>query len=172
MSEAFTIAAIATPPAVGGIGILRVSGPSALRVAARLAPGVPERPEPRRAYFTDFTDKAGAVLDQGLFLYFQAPHSFTGEDVVELQAHGSPRLLELLLRAVLEDAEVRPAGAGEFTRRAFLNGRLDLARAEAIADLVSAQSEAAVRAAAAQVRGALSEKVRGLRAPLVDLHAD
>jgi tRNA modification GTPase len=172
MSEAFTIAAIATPPAAGGIGILRVSGPAALRVTARLAPGVPQGPEPRRAYFTDLTDATGAVLDQGLFLYFQGPRSFTGEDVVELQAHGSPRLLELLLRAVLSDTDVRPARPGEFTRRAFLNGRLDLARAEAIADLVSAQSEAAVRAAAAQVRGALSEKVRGLRAPLVDLHAD
>lgn len=172
MKDAFTIAAVATPPSAGGIGILRVSGPAALRAAARLVPNVPASPEPRRAYFTDFTDAGGAVLDQGLFLYFQAPHSFTGEDVVELQAHGSPRLLELLLRAVLSDADVRPAGPGEFTRRAFLNGRLDLARAEAVADLVSARSEAAVRAAAAQVRGALSEKVRGLRAPLVALHAE
>lgn len=172
MAGGFTISAIATPPAAGGIGILRISGEHALEVGLRLAPRAPRPPEPRRAYFTELTDRSGAVLDEGLFLYFQAPHSFTGEDVVELQAHGSPRLLELLQAEVLRDERVRPAGPGEFTRRAFLNGRMDLAKAEAVADLVGADSEASVRAAAAQVKGSLSERVRAVRQPLVELHAD
>jgi tRNA modification GTPase len=127
---------------------------------------------PRHAYFTPFVDGAGAVLDEGLFLYFRAPHSFTGEDVVELQAHGSPRLLRMLLARALEHPEVRPAGPGEFTRRAFLNGRMDLTRAEAVADLVAADSEAAVRAAAAGLAGALAQRVRALEEPLRALHAD
>ncbi len=172
MTESSTIVAVATAPASGGIGVLRISGPAALEACASLAPGVPPSPAPRHAYFTDFVDRQGAVLDQGLFLLFRAPHSLTGEDVVELQAHGSPRLLAMLQAEVLADARVRLASPGEFSRRAFLNGRLDLARAEAVADLVVADSEAAVRAAAAQVQGALSERVRQLRVPLVDLHAD
>ena len=163
---------MATPPAAGGVGIIRISGADALAVAARVAPGIPARPEPRRAYLTPFTDIEGRVLDEGLFLFFQAPHSFTGEDVVELQAHGSPRLLELLQAELLRDGRVRPAAPGEFTRRAFLNGRMDLSRAEAVADLVSAESEAAVRAAAAQVTGALSERLHALCAPLKELHTD
>jgi tRNA modification GTPase len=141
-------------------------------VGRKLAPGVPAEPTPRHAYLAAFVDAEGRTLDEGLFLYFRAPYSFTGEDVVELQAHGGPRLLQLLLARVLEDGRVRPARPGEFTRRAFLNGRLDLARAEAVADLVAADSEAAVRAAAAGLSGALSERIRALEDPLRALHAD
>ncbi|WP_093524777.1 tRNA modification GTPase [Stigmatella erecta] len=172
MSPQGTIVALATAPAAGAVGILRLSGPAALEVGRRLAPGVPVSPVPRHAYLASFVDVAGRPLDEGLFLYFRAPHSFTGEDVVELQAHGSPRLLQLLLARVLEDARVRPAHAGEFTRRAFLHGRMDLTRAEAVADLVAADSEAAVRAAAAGLSGGLATRVRALEEPLRALHAD
>ena len=167
-----TLVALATAPAAGAVGILRLSGPAALEVGRGLAPRVPEAPVPRHAYLTPFVDGAGAVLDEGLFLYFRAPNSFTGEEVVELQAHGSPRLLRMLLARALEHPEVRPAGPGEFTRRAFLNGRIDLTRAEAVADLVAADSEAAVRAAAAGLAGALAQRVRALEEPLRALHAD
>ncbi|QRK11139.1 tRNA uridine-5-carboxymethylaminomethyl(34) synthesis GTPase MnmE [Archangium violaceum] len=167
-----TLAALATAPAAGAVGILRLSGPAALEAGRMLAPGVPASPSPRHAYLASFVDASGAVLDSGLFLYFRAPHSFTGEDVVELQAHGSPRLLRMLLSRALEHPAVRPAGPGEFTRRAFLNGRIDLTRAEAVADLVAADSEAAVRAAAAGLAGALASRLRGLEEPLRSLHAD
>jgi len=167
-----TIAAIATGPARGGIGVLRISGPLAIEAARRVVPGLAPSPAARHAYFLPFTDGAGAVVDEGVALYFQAPASFTGEDVVELHAHGAPRLLQLLLEAVTSLAGVRIAEPGEFTRRAFLNGRIDLTRAEAVADLIAADSEAAVRAAAAQLAGALSEQLRAVRTPLVALHAD
>ena len=167
-----TLAALATAPTAGAVGILRLSGPVALDVGRLLAPGVPASPTPRHAYLASFVDASGAVLDEGLFLYFRAPHSFTGEDVVELQAHGGPRLLRMLLARALEHPAVRPAGPGEFTRRAFLNGRIDLTRAEAVADLVAADSEAAVRAAAAGLAGALAARVRALEEPLRALHAD
>ncbi len=172
MSARATIAALATAPAAGAVGILRLSGPDALAVGRALAPALPAEPTPRHAYLAAFVDAQGQALDEGLFLYFRAPHSFTGEDVVELQAHGGPRLLRLLLERVLEDERVRPARPGEFTRRAFLHGRIDLTRAEAIADLVAADSEAAVRAAAAGLSGALATRVRSLEEPLRSLHAD
>ncbi len=165
-----TIAAIATGPARGGIGVLRLSGPSALPAARALAPSLPLSPAPRHAYLV--TLGAGEALDEALALYFPAPHSLTGEDVLELHPHGSPRLLSLLLGRLLQQPGVRLAEPGEFTRRAFLNGRIDLARAEAVADLVAADSERAVRAAAAQLSGGLSKRVREVREPLVELHAD
>ena len=167
-----TVCAIATAPAAGGIGVIRISGPLAVPASLPLAPRVPRAPEARRAYFTELTDRGRAPLDQGLFLFFAAPNSYTGEDVVELQAHGGPRLLSLLLREVLGDGRVRLAEAGEFSRQAFLNGRMDLTRAEAVATLVSAESEAAVRAAASQLSGSLAGRVREVRAPLADLRAD
>ncbi len=170
MSETVTIAAIATGPARGGIGVLRLSGPRSLEAARSLAPSLPPSPAPRHAYLV--TLGQGETLDEALALYFPAPHSLTGEDVVELQAHGAPRLLSLLLGKLLAQPGVRLAEPGEFTRRAFLNGRVDLARAEAVADLVAADSERAVRAAAAQLAGGLSQRVRQVRAPLVDLAAD
>ncbi|MHB8875896.1 MAG: tRNA modification GTPase [Myxococcaceae bacterium] len=167
-----TIVAIATAPAAGGVGIVRLSGPRALQAALPLCPGAPGSPEPRHAYLCEFVDEAGRPLDQGLFLYFRAPGSFTGEEVVELHAHGSLRLLELLVGRVLASGLARAAEPGEFTRRAFQNGRLDLARAEAVADLVAAGSEAAVRAAAAQAGGALSARVGALREGLLRLRAE
>lgn len=167
-----TIAAIATGRAPGGVGIVRLSGPGSLAIAQALCPALPAAPEPRRAYFTALCDGHGGTLDQGLALYFQAPASFTGEDVVELHAHGGTRLLELLLAAVLAEGRARLAEPGEFTRRAFANGRIDLSRAEAVADLVAADSEAAVRAAAAQVRGSLASRVAAVRASLLGLYAD
>lgn len=167
-----TIAAIATGPARGGIGVVRISGPASIEAARRVAPQLPPSPAARHAYFVAFTDAAGTLVDEGLALYFQAPASYTGEDVVELHGHGSPRLLQLLLEAVTQHPAVRIALAGEFTRRAFLNGRIDLARAEAVADLIAAESEAAVRAAAAQLSGALSQRLQAVRAPLLALHAD
>ncbi|MBU8897224.1 50S ribosome-binding GTPase [Corallococcus sp. M34] len=171
-SGSVTIVALATAPAAGAVGILRLSGPDALEVGRRLAPSVPAEPTPRHAYLATFVDAAGRMLDEGLFLYFRGPRSFTGEDVVELHAHGSPRLLRLLLGRVLEDARVRLALPGEFTKRAFLQGRIDLTRAEAVADLVAADSEAAVRAAAAGLSGALAGRVRELEEPLRALHVD
>lgn len=167
-----TIVAIATGPGAGGIGIIRLSGPASLSVARRVASALPESPRARHAYFTRLTDASGATLDEGLVLYFPAPHSFTGEDVVELHAHGSPRLLSLLLSQLLEVDQVRLAHAGEFTRRAFVSGRIDLARAEAAADLVAAESEAQVRAAAAQLAGELSLRLEAVRGPLLALQAD
>jgi tRNA modification GTPase len=172
MSGHATLVALATAPAPGAVGLVRLSGPAALEAARRIAPGVPEQPVPRHAYLARFVDAEGQVLDEGLFLYFRAPHSFTGEEVVELHAHGSPRLLRMLLARALEDSRVRAAGPGEFTRRAFLHGRLDLTRAEAIADLVAADSEAEVRAAAAGLTGQLAERLRRLEQPLRELQAD
>lgn len=167
-----TIAAIATGPSAGGIGVVRLSGTRALAAARIVAPTLPASPQPRHASLVEFVDETGAVVDEGVVLFFRGPRSYTGEDVVELQAHGSPRLLRLLLERVTTVEGVRLAEPGEFTRRAFLNGRIDLARAEAVADLVGAQSVAAVRAAAALVSGELSRRLTGLRQPLVDLVAD
>lgn len=167
-----TIAAIATGPARGGIGVLRISGPMAIEAARRVARRLPPSPAPRHAYFLSFTDAGGVAVDEGVAIYFQAPASYTGEDVIELHAHGAPRLLRLLLEEVTKSPGVRVAEGGEFTRRAFLNGRIDLARAEAVADLIAADSEAAVRAAASQLSGALSLQLSAVRTPLAELHAD
>ena len=172
LASTSTIAAIATGPAAGGIGIVRVSGPRAVVAARRVARGLPALLTPRHAYFTRFADASGQVLDEGLALYFPAPHSFTGEDVVELHAHGAPRLLSLLLAEVLREEGVRLATAGEFTRRALLSGRVDLSRAEAVADLVAAESEAQVRAAAAQLAGELTDRLAAVHGPLLALQAD
>ncbi len=167
-----TIAAIATGPAAGGIGVIRISGPNALPALRRVAPSLPAEIRPRHAYFTHFTADDGTTLDEGLALFFAGPASFTGEDVAELQLHGAPRLLSLLLTRVLKEPGVTLAQPGEFTQRAFLNGRMDLARAEAVADLIAADSEASVRAASAQLSGGLSVRVRAIREPLLALFAD
>src|SRR5687768_13825072 len=132
-----TIAAIATPPGKGGIGIVRVSGP---RVPALIADYF-ERPlSPRQAELRPFRDRSGEILDHGIALFFEAPHSYTGEHVLELQAHGGPVVLSLLLRCMLE-LGARQARPGEFTERAFLNDKLDLAQAEAVIDLIDSSSE-------------------------------
>lgn len=160
-----TIFAIATPPGIGGIGVIRLSGPESLRLA-RTITGRDLRP--RHAHYCHFLDGEGQALDQGIALYFSAPHSFTGEEVVELQGHGGPVVQQLLARRLAE-LGARMARPGEFSERAFLNDRLDLAQAEAIADLVSAGTEAAARAAQRSLDGALSKRVGELQERLTAL---
>ncbi len=160
-----TIAAIATPPGRGGVGIVRVSGPGVKAIAEGVAGGLPP---PRHASFRNFLDVDGGVIDQGLVLYFQAPHSFTGEEVLELQGHGGPVVMDLLLRRVLQ-LGARLARPGEFSERAFLNDRLDLAQAEAVADLIDAETEAAARLASRSLQGAFSRRIRELTEQLVEL---
>lgn len=169
--EPSTIVAAATAPARSGVGILRLSGPESLAFARTLCPDLPAKVLPRHAHLTRMTDTGGAVLDEGLLLHFPSPHSYTGEDVVELQLHGSPHVLEMLTDALVALGAL-PAEPGAFTRRAFLNGRMDLARAEAVADLIAAESDAAVRASAAQLRGALGSELSRIQAPLLELRAD
>jgi tRNA modification GTPase len=160
-----TIAAIATPAGRGGIGIVRVSGPAVPEIAA----GVLGRlPPPRQALLWPFADAGGAQLDTGLALFFPAPHSFTGEDVLELHGHGGPVVLSLLLKRVCE-LGARIARPGEFSERAFLNDKLDLAQAEAIADLIDSGSEQAARAAMRSLRGEFSRRVHELVELLVAL---
>ena len=167
MTSNDTIAAIATPPGAGGVGIVRVSGPRA-RAIARTLTG--KDPQARRVYIRAFRDCHGAILDRGLAVFFVAPKSFTGEDVLELHAHGSPVVLKLLLRRVCE-LGARQARAGEFSERAFLNGKLDLVQAEAVADLIAAGSDAAARAALRSLEGDFSKSVQALFEALVDLRA-
>ena len=153
-----TIAAVATPPGRGGVGIVRVSGPAASAIAAAV---LGQCPPPRHAAYLPFRDDAGQVLDQGIALYFPGPHSFTGEDVLELQGHGGPVVLDMLLRRVLA-LGARPARPGEFSERAFVNGKLDLAQAEAVADLIDSASEAAARSALRSLEGVFSRRVHDL----------
>ena len=160
-----TIAAIATAAGAGGVGIIRISGPDARAVAAAFF-SKPLRQ--RYAHFAKFCDADGVEIDHGLLLYFQAPNSFTGEDVVELQVHGSPVALAMLLRRCFQ-LGARHARAGEFTERAFLNHKLDLAQAEAVADLIAAQSEAAAMAAVRSLEGEFSKRVESVLAELTDL---
>src|SRR5690606_35533285 len=142
-SNSDTIVAIASSAAAGGIGMLRVSGPASANIARAL--DCPEL-RPRHAHYARFRDAQGEVIDDGIALYFPGPRSFTGEDVVELQGHGSPVVLRQLLARCIE-LGARPARPGEFSERAFLNGKLDLAQAEAIADLIAAGDVRAARAA-------------------------
>ncbi|MDE3989687.1 tRNA uridine-5-carboxymethylaminomethyl(34) synthesis GTPase MnmE [Glaesserella parasuis] len=154
-----TIAAQATPIGRGGIGILRVSGPLATEVAQAV---LGKCPKPRIADYLPFKDEDGTVLDQGIALFFKAPHSFTGEDVLELQGHGGQVILDLLLNRILKVKGVRIARAGEFSEQAFLNNKLDLAQAEAIADLIDATSEQAARSALKSLQGEFSNKINEL----------
>jgi len=160
-----TIAAIATATGRAGVGILRVSGPAVEAIARALLGRVPL---PRRALLRDFLDSSGEPIDQGIALYFPRPHSFTGESVLELQGHGGPVVLDLLLQRVLE-LDARLARPGEFSERAFLNGKLDLVQAEAVADLIDAGTAAAARLAGRTLRGRLSERVGDLVEGLIRL---
>ncbi len=162
-----TIAALATPPGVGGIGIVRLSGPGVRALGEGLL-GV--LPPPRHAAYRIFRDAAGLPIDHGIALFFPAPRSYTGEDVLELQGHGGPVVLDLLLRRALE-LGARPARPGEFSERAFLNGKLDLSQAEAVADLIEASSEVAVRSALSSLEGVFSTKVRALIEGLIRLRS-
>jgi tRNA modification GTPase len=153
-----TIAALATPPGRGGIGVIRVSGPLASSIAREI---LGELPRPRRAVLRPFRDADGQTIDQGLALYFPAPSSFTGEDVLELHGHGGPVVMDMLLARTLQ-LGARIAEAGEFSRRAFLNDKLDLAQAEAIADLIDSGSVEAARAALRSMQGEFSVAVNSL----------
>lgn len=154
-----TIVAQATAPGRGGIGILRVSGPLATKVAQAI---LGKCPKPRMADYLPFKDADGTILDQGIALYFKSPNSFTGEDVLELQGHGGQVVLDLLLKRILQIDGIRLARPGEFSEQAFLNDKLDLAQAEAIADLIDATSEQAVRSALKSLEGEFSKKVNAL----------
>jgi tRNA modification GTPase len=160
-----TIAAVATPPGRGGIAIVRVSGSRSAEVARALLGCLPIA---RRATLGRFRDRDGGLIDEGLALFFPAPRSFTGEDVLELHGHGGPVVVDLLLRRVL-DLGARLARPGEFTERAFLNDRLDLAQAEAVADLIDAGTEQAARAAVCSLEGHFSERIRALVDNLIQL---
>ncbi|PHR66680.1 MAG: tRNA uridine-5-carboxymethylaminomethyl(34) synthesis GTPase MnmE [Idiomarina sp.] len=151
-----TIVAQATPPGRGGVGIVRVSGPAARRVAERM---LGHCPAPRKAEYLPFKDLEGAVLDEGIALFFQGPNSFTGEDVLELQGHGGPVLIDMIIKAILDFPDVRPARPGEFSERAFLNDKLDLTQAEAIADLIDTTSEQAAKAALQSLQGGFSHEI-------------
>ncbi len=154
-----TIVAQATPIGRGGVGILRVSGPLATEVAKAV---VGKELKPRLANYLPFMDADGTVLDQGIALFFKAPNSFTGEDVLELQGHGGQVILDILLKRILEVRGVRIARAGEFSEQAFLNDKLDLTQAEAIADLIDATSEQAARSALKSLQGEFSNKINQL----------
>ena len=160
-----TIAAIASAPGAAGVGVVRVSGPAVPSIAQALLGRVPQ---PRHAHFAAFRDAASELIDRGLLLHFPAPASYTGEHVLELQGHGSAVLLDALLRRVCE-LGARLARPGEFTERAFLNGKLDLAQAEAVADLIAARSQAGARAALQSMEGVFSRKVEALLQALIAL---
>ncbi len=162
-----TIAAIATPAGRGALGVVRISGPLVRELAQRVLGAVPPA---RRAHFARFRDARGTAADEGLALYFPAPDSYTGEDVLELQGHGGAVVLQQVLRACL-DAGARLAEPGEFTRRAFLEGKLDLAQAEAVADLIDASSREAARAALRSLAGEFSAAVSTIAEQLVELRA-
>ncbi len=157
------IAAIATAPGRGGIGVVRASGKSLAPLMSALFPNATLKP--RHATYLPFTNVDGSIIDQGIALWFRGPHSYTGEDVLELQGHGGPVVLQMLLTRVLEaGAEIglRLAEPGEFTRRAYLNDKLDLAQAEAVADLIDASTEAAARSATQSLSGAFSKTIHAL----------
>ncbi len=160
-----TIAAVATAPGRGGIGVVRVSGPRAKAVAITLSG---REPTPRHAHYGPFHADDGEVIDEGLLLFFPGPHSFTGEDVLELQGHGGPVVMDMLLQRCVA-LGVRLARPGEFSERAFLNDKLDLAQAEAIADLIEASSTQAARNAVRSLQGDFSRRVHQLTESLVQL---
>ncbi|MCB1827514.1 MAG: tRNA uridine-5-carboxymethylaminomethyl(34) synthesis GTPase MnmE, partial [Coxiellaceae bacterium] len=160
-----TIAAVATPPGKGGVAIVRVSGPKALAIAQQL---LGQTLAPRKAYFLPFKNADEVVIDEGVALYFKAPFSFTGEDILELQGHGGPVVIDRLLQATLKSG-ARLANPGEFSERAFLNNKIDLAQAEAIADLINASSEQAAQSAMRSLQGEFSKKIHVLLEKLIAL---
>jgi len=167
MTDRDIIAAISTAPGRGGIGVVRISGPRLEKILSGI---VSRALAPRRAILADFIDAQGLAIDQGIALYFPAPHSYTGEDVLELHGHGGPVVLQLLLKRCLE-LGARPAQPGEITRRAYLNDRIDLAQAESVADLIDASTAEAARSAVRSLQGALSQRVDELVQGLIELRA-
>lgn len=162
-----TIAAIATAPGRGGIGVIRVSGPELCGFSRQLCS---QEPQPRQATLAGFRDAEGRLIDTGLLLYFPSPHSFTGEDVLELHGHGGTVVMQMLLSRCL-DLGARLAEPGEFTRRAYLNGKLDLAQAEAVIDLIDAATTAAARSAVRSLQGEFSREINALLEQLTELRA-
>jgi len=169
------IAAIATAPGRGGVGIVRISGKNLEPLIESLF-GNPEKPglrlQPRHVHFLPFQDAQGNVIDKGVVLYFKGPNSYTGEDVLELQGHGGPIVMQMLLSRCLEagsDLDIRLAEPGEFTRRAFLNNKLDLAQAEAVADLIDASTIEAARSASRSLSGAFSKEIHDVADRIVNL---
>ncbi len=162
-----TIAAIATPSGRGAVGIVRISGAQVPRIAREI---LGTEPAPRRARLANFLDARGDSIDQGLAVYFPAPQSFTGEHVLELQGHGGPLVLDLLLQRELE-LGCRMARPGEFSERAFLSGKIDVAQAEAVADLIGAGTAAAAKAAVRSMRGEFSARIEELQMQLTELRA-
>lgn len=160
-----TITALATASGRAGVGIIRLSGPHALPIAEKILHFTPKN---RHAHYCDFYDQNGQRLDQGIALYFKSPHSFTGEDVVEFQAHGGPVILDLLIKTVLAYGG-RLAQAGEFSQRAFLNDKLDLVQAEAISDLINSSSEQAARSALRSLQGEFSRKIESIVNDLIGI---
>lgn len=160
-----TIAAIATAPGAGGIGVVRVSGPLSTSIATQI---LGHCPPPRHAAYLSFLQADGALIDRGIAIYFPNPNSYTGEDVLELQAHGGTALMQILLARCIE-CGARHAVAGEFTQRAYLNDKLDLAQAEAVADLINASTEEAARSAVRSLSGEFSNTVQALLHQLIDL---
>jgi tRNA modification GTPase len=171
--EGKTIAALATAPAPAGVAVVRVSGPRAQLALKHTFHGKKDPARlPRTLVFGDIIDfKTGATIDKGLAVFMPAPWSFTGEDVAEFQFHGSPVLVQRVLRSLYAYG-VQPAAAGEFTKRAFLNGKMDLAQAEAIADVIQAKSDEELRFAGEQLRGRLSQAVAQIGEPLRDALAE
>ncbi len=169
MWNADTIAAMATPPGTGALAVLRISGPDAVTVLQRCT-GSPRVPEARRAALVRVRDASGQVLDEAVATYFAAPASFTGEDVVELSCHGGMLVSRRVLERVLA-CGARPAEPGEFSRRAFENGRMDLTQAEAIMDIISAGSDLALRAAQSQLQGAIRQRVERIAEKLISVTA-
>jgi tRNA modification GTPase len=165
MGDADTIVAAATPPGRGGIGVVRLSGPAAQRIAAAVLGTLPAA---RRAVFAAFRDAEQQTLDAGLVLFFPGPNSYTGEDIVEFHGHGGPVIIETLIGRLVE-LGARRATAGEFTQRAFLNDKLDLAQAEAVADLIDAGSREAARAAMRSLQGEFSTMIQVLTGAVIEL---
>lgn len=174
-SDRDPIVAIATASGRGGVGIIRLSGEdSFIKTFIEKFFGPTECLKPRYAHYRPFKDECGSLIDEGLALYFPTPRSYTGESVLELQAHGGPVVLQMLLRRVLEvgrSSGLRLAEPGEFTKRAFLNGRLDLSQAEAVADLIDATTEGAVRAASRSLNGEFSDSVHEIGDQVIELRA-
>lgn len=160
-----TIAAIATAPGSGGIGVVRVSGPASAAIAKGI---LGDCPPPRHAAYLGFKEADGSLIDRGIAIYYQNPNSYTGEDVLELQAHGGPALMQLLLQRCLA-LGARQAQPGEFTRRAYLNDKLDLAQAEAVADVINASTAEAARSAMRSLSGEFSNRIHTLLERLIDL---
>ncbi|GLR03676.1 tRNA modification GTPase MnmE [Vibrio hyugaensis] len=161
-----TIVAQATAPGRGGVGIIRVSGPKANQVALEVTG---KTLKPRYAEYLPFQSESGSVLDQGIALYFPNPHSFTGEDVLEMQGHGGPVVMDMLIKRILGIEGVRAARPGEFSERAFLNDKMDLTQAEAIADLIDASSEEAAKSALQSLQGQFSQRIQTLVESLIHL---